>query len=110
MSGYLRADRRINSELKLTILPSGRTVSVSGGTRLLVAIVDAGEKLHDECGGRSQCGTCHVVVRLGWRSLSKIQKNERERLGQIDGANMLSRLACQAVLGRHDVTVELTHH
>lgn len=110
MSGYLRADRRINSALNLTILPSGRTVTVIGGTRLLAAITDAGESVIDECGGRSRCGSCHVVIRFGWRSLSKIRTKERERLTQLDGTNMLSRLACQAMLGAHDVTVEIMPH
>lgn len=110
MAGYLRTDRRLNSALNLTILPSGRIVKVIGGTRLLAAIVDAGESVIVECGGRSHCGTCHVVVRFGWRSLSKIRTKERERLTQLNGANMLSRLACQAMLGAHDVTVELMPH
>ncbi|NOU22093.1 MAG: 2Fe-2S iron-sulfur cluster binding domain-containing protein [Methyloglobulus sp.] len=110
MSGYLRSDRRINSALNLTILPSGRTVKVIGGTRLLVAITDAGESVTDECGSRSRCGSCHVVVRFGWRSLSKIRTQERERLTQLNGAELLSRLACQAMLGVHDVTVELMPH
>jgi len=110
VSGYLRGDRRINSALNLTILPSGRTVQVNGGTRLLIAIADAGESVIDGCGGLSRCGSCHVVVRFGWRSLSKIRAKEREQLTQLNGANMLSRLACQAMLGTHDVTVELMPH
>lgn len=110
MSGYLRADRRINSALNLTILPSGRIVTVIGGTRLLVAITDAGESVTNECGGRSRCGTCHVVVHFGWRSLSKIRAKEREQLTQLSNATVLSRLACQAMLGAHDVTVELLPH
>ena len=110
MSGYLRTDRRINSALNLTILPSGRTVTVTGGTRLLAAIVNAGESVVDECGGQSRCGTCHVLIHFGWRSLSKIRARERERLEQLNDAKMLSRLACQVVLGVHDVTVELIPH
>jgi Ferredoxin len=108
--GFLRTDRRKNNALNVTILPSGRTVQVFGGTRLLAAIVAAGESVIYECGGRSRCGTCHVVVRCGWRSLSKIRNEERERLTQLSGASVVSRLACQTLLGTHDVTVELMPH
>lgn len=91
----------------VTILPSGRMVRGEKGTSLLDAMLAAGEELAHQCGGRALCGTCHVVVREGCRSLSRIRADERDRLARLEGTKLLSRLACQAVLGTRDVTIQL---
>jgi 2Fe-2S ferredoxin len=51
-----------------------------------------------------------VLVLQGGRGLSKLRKDERERLAQIGGKESQSRLSCQAVLGIHKVTIELVNH
>ncbi|HYE37573.1 2Fe-2S iron-sulfur cluster-binding protein [Methylocaldum sp.] len=94
----------------MTVLPSGKTVQVASGVNLLEVVLAAGEGIVHQCGGRARCGSCHVLVREGCRSLSKIRREELERLARLDGANVSSRLACQAVLGTHNVTVELISH
>ncbi|HAJ72912.1 MAG TPA: ferredoxin, partial [Methylophilaceae bacterium] len=42
----------------------------------------------------------------GRKSISKIQRTENEKLDSIVGVGSKSRLACQAVLGEEDVTIE----
>jgi 2Fe-2S ferredoxin len=111
MSGFLRTEKRRNAKAWVTVLPSGKTVQVERGANLLEAIAAAGETIAQRCGGRARCGECHVLVRQGWRNLSKVRQAERDRLTQLCGADSLSRLACQAALGVHNkVIIELINH
>lgn len=107
MSGFLRIGKRRNANAEVTVLPSGRNVNASSGSSLLEAVLAAGEDIAHPCGGRALCGACHVIVRRGCRGLSKVRPAELERLAQLDGAKTLSRLACQALLGARDVTIQL---
>lgn len=91
----------------LTITPSGKAIQVEPGTRLLTAILEAGEKLGHKCDGKAECGTCHLFVTDGKKTLSKAQRPENERLDETVGVGSKSRLACQALMGAENVTVEL---
>jgi len=91
----------------LTILPSGTTIEVAPGTSLLKAIMAAGVKILHKCEGKAECGSCHLFVQEGRKSISKIQKIENERLDSEPGVGSKSRLACQALMGEEPVTVEL---
>ena len=64
----------------LTILPSGKTIDAETGSRLLDAILAAGEKIVSKCGGEAKCGQCHVFVQEGRKSVSKMQRAENEKL------------------------------
>lgn len=91
----------------LTVLPSGKSYEVAPGTSLLKALQAAGEPIISKCGGEVRCESCHVMVPVGRKSLSKIQRLENEKLDGIVGVSSGSRLACQAILGDEVVTVEL---
>jgi 2Fe-2S ferredoxin len=91
----------------ITIQPSGKTIEAAPGSTLLSALLAAGEKIVAKCGGNAQCGNCHVFVNEGRKSLSKTQKAEHEKLDTIVGVGSKSRLACQALVGEEDVTVEV---
>lgn len=91
----------------ITIIPSGKTVTVEPGVSLLEAILAAGEKITHKCDGNVDCGTCHVFVVEGRKSLSKMQRSENGMLDTVVGVSSKSRLACQSMLGTENVTVEL---
>ena len=91
----------------LTVLPSGKSYDIAAGTSLLKALQSVGEPIVSKCGGEARCESCHVFVTEGRKSLSKIQRNENEKLDGIVGVSSSSRLACQAILGDEAVTVEL---
>lgn len=91
----------------LTILTSNKTAQFVEGARLLDAILAAEESFTHKCDGKAECGSCHVFVHDGRKSLSKIQRTENEKLDTIVGVGSKSRLACQATLGNENVTVEL---
>ncbi len=92
----------------VTILPSGKTVEAKEGTSLLEAVLAADENILHKCGGNAQCGSCHIFVQTGRKSLSKIAATENEKLDTLVGVGSKSRLACQArITGMEDITVEL---
>lgn len=91
----------------LTIQPSGKTVQASAGSSILSALLAGGEAVAHKCDGKAECGSCHIFVQEGRKSLSKIQRAENEKLDAVVGVGSKSRLACQAILGEEDVTVEV---
>jgi len=91
----------------LTVLPSGKTYDVAAGTTIMKALLAAGESIAQKCGGNAGCGSCHIFVTEGRKSISRIQKLENEKLDTLVGVGSRSRLACQAVLAEEPVTVEL---
>jgi ferredoxin, 2Fe-2S len=92
----------------VTIMPSGKTIEVAEGTSLLEAIIAAEEILSHNCDGNAACGTCHLFVQEGRKGLSRVAREENERLDTIIGIGSKSRLACQAkVLGTENIKIEL---
>ena len=91
----------------LTVLPSGKTYDVAAGTTIMKALLAAGEAIAQKCGGNANCGSCHIFVTEGRKTISRIQKQENDKLDTLVGVGSKSRLACQAVLGEEPVTVEL---
>ena len=91
----------------LTIKPSGNAIEAAEGSTLLEALLAAGEKIISKCGGVAKCGACHVFVHEGRKSVSKMTKEENEKLDAIVGVGSKSRLACQARFGQEPVTVEV---
>ncbi len=91
----------------LTIMPSGKTFQAETGARLLDVILASGEEIAHKCDAKAECGSCHVFVLDGRKSLSKIQRVENERLDAVVGVGSKSRLACQTIIGAENVTVEL---
>ena len=91
----------------VTIQPAGKTIEAAEGSVLLAAILAAGEEIDSKCEGKAQCGSCHVYVQEGRKSVSRIQREENEKLDTIVGVGSKSRLACQVKLGAENVTVEL---
>lgn len=92
----------------LTIMPSGTTIEAAEGMSLLAAILSADVALTHKCEGKASCGTCHIFVHEGRKGLSKVAREENEKLDSIVGVGSKSRLACQAkVLGTENVKIEL---
>lgn len=92
----------------VTIMPSGKTVDAAEGATLLEIIMSAGEPITHKCEGKAECGSCHIFVQEGRKGLSKIAREENEKLDSIVGVGSKSRLACQAkILGTENIKVEL---
>ena len=92
----------------VTFAPSGKELEVAEGTTLLAAILLAEPTFPHKCEGNAQCGSCHIYVLEGRTGVSKIAREENEKLDSIVGVSSKSRLACQAkVLGTENVKVEI---
>jgi 2Fe-2S ferredoxin len=92
----------------LTVMPSGKAFEVAEGTTILAALLGAEVAIPHKCEGKAKCGSCHIFVQEGRKGLSKIGREENERLDTIVGIGSKSRLACQSiVLGTENVKIEL---
>jgi len=91
----------------VTIIPSGKTLEAESGTRILDILIQAGDNIGHKCDGNASCGTCHIFINEGRKTLSKTERLENERLDAVVGVGSKSRLACQAKLGSENITVEL---
>jgi 2Fe-2S ferredoxin len=67
----------------------------------------AGEPIEHKCEGKAQCGSCHIFIHEGRKSVSRIAALENEKLDTLVGIGSKSRLACQVIIGAEDITVEL---
>jgi 2Fe-2S ferredoxin len=91
----------------LTINPSGKVIDAAEGASILEALLAANISLATRCGGKAECGECHIFVHDGRKSITKTTREENARLDEIVGVGSKSRLACQARLGSEPVTIEL---
>lgn len=92
----------------VTIMPSGSKIEAKEGASLLSLILATDEKIQHNCDGKATCGTCHIFVLEGRKGVSKITREENEKLDAVVGVGSKSRLACQAfLLGTEDVTLEV---
>jgi len=92
----------------ITIMPSGKTYEAAEGMSLLEALLAADVGITHKCEGKAVCGTCHIYVQEGRKGVSRIAREENEKLDTIVGIGSKSRLACQAkVLGTENITIEI---
>ncbi|MDP2153346.1 MAG: 2Fe-2S iron-sulfur cluster-binding protein [Methylotenera sp.] len=91
----------------LTVQPSGKTYQAATGSSILSALLAGGENIAHKCDGKAECGTCHISVLEGRKSLSKIQRAENEMLDATIGVGTKSRLACQSIVGEEDLSIEV---
>lgn len=91
----------------VSIQPSGKTIEAAAGSRLLDVLKNSGEAIQHKCDGQAQCGTCHIFIQEGRKTVSRIQRNEHEKLDSLVGVGSKSRLACQVILGNENISVEL---
>jgi ferredoxin len=80
----------------------GKSFQVEAGTKLVLAIEDAGIDILHRCGGNARCTTCRVQVLSG--ELAPMGELERERLAREASLGPDIRLSCQ-VRVEHDLTI-----
>jgi ferredoxin len=81
-----------------------KSFEVASGTKLVLAIEDAGIDILHRCGGVAKCTTCRVQVISG--ELEPMGEAERERLAREASLGPDIRLSCQ-VRVESDVTVQV---
>ena len=87
--------------------PIGETVEVEAQSSLLSVLMHQDLDVLRECGGRGMCATCHIYVKAGMTSLSRVSRREMRTLEVITSCRPNSRLACQTRVQGEGVIVEL---
>jgi 2Fe-2S ferredoxin len=87
--------------------PQGKDIEASPGESICEALLEHGVAIEHACEMSCACTTCHVVVREGFASLGEPDESEEDLLDRAWGLEPTSRLSCQAILARQDVTVEI---
>lgn len=82
-------------------------MQVPAGTSICEALLEHGIAIEHACEQVGACTTCHCIVRQGFGSLNEVQEQEEDMLDRAWGLQPQSRLSCQAIVGREDLTVEL---
>ncbi|MDR2853093.1 MAG: ISC system 2Fe-2S type ferredoxin [Burkholderiaceae bacterium] len=90
-----------------TYCPQGTEISAPAGTSICEALLDNKIPIEHACEMSCACTTCHVIVRQGDGSLNAPDESEEDLLDRAWGLQPQSRLSCQAILGREDVTIEI---
>lgn len=81
-----------------------KSFEVAEGTKLVLAIEDAGIDILHRCGGNARCTTCRVQVVAG--ECGPMEDLERERLAREASLGPDVRLSCQ-VRVHSDLTVNV---
>ena len=87
--------------------PEGAVIEVEPGVTICDAALQNGIEIEHACEKSCACTTCHVIVREGFDSLNESSEDEEDLLDKAWGLEPESRLSCQAVVGDHDLVVEI---
>ncbi|GGH61649.1 ferredoxin, 2Fe-2S type, ISC system [Comamonas phosphati] len=87
--------------------PHGAEIEAPVGTSVCEALLDNGINIEHACDMSCACTTCHVIVKEGFNSLNEAEEEEEDLLDRAWGLQPQSRLSCQAILARENLTVEI---
>ena len=90
--------------------PQGAEFQAGVGDSICEALLEHGIQIEHACEMSRACSTCHVIVRQGYDSLDPPEEEEEDLLDRAWGLAPQSRLSCQAIVGRHDLTVEIPRY
>jgi len=90
--------------------PQGAQITAPTGTSICEALLDNDIKIEHACDMSCACTTCHVLVREGFASLNEPEETEEYLLDRAWGLEPQSRLSCQAIVARQDLTVEIPRY
>ena len=91
----------------IEICPDGAVIEAKEGESICQNLLDNGIAIEHACEMSCACTTCHVIVREGFNSLEAAEEIEEDLLDKAWGLQPQSRLSCQAILARENVTVEI---
>jgi len=86
-------------QFRITFQPSGRSVFVLPGTKIIEAAARAGLTINTPCGGAGTCGKCQVKITTGIEEPSEADKNVFNE----DQLQNGWRLACQTPIDNESV-------
>ena len=90
--------------------PQGAEIKASTGDSICEALLDHDIPIEHACEMSRACTTCHCIVRQGFDSLNEAEEEEEDLLDRAWGLEPQSRLSCQAIVGKDDLTVEIPRY
>ncbi|MGL4668455.1 MAG: ISC system 2Fe-2S type ferredoxin [Saezia sp.] len=90
-----------------TLCPQGAEIEAEAGTSICEALLEHNIQIEHACEMSCACTTCHVIVREGLDSLNNLEETEEDMLDKAWGLEPQSRLSCQSILAKDDVTIEI---
>ena len=87
--------------------PNGAEINAPTGTSICEAMLENGVNIEHACEMSRACTACHVIVRQGFDSMEPSEEEEDDLLDKAWGLEPQSRLSCQAIVAREDLTVEI---
>jgi 2Fe-2S ferredoxin len=90
--------------------PQGVQIHAEPGASICETLLENGIAIEHACEMSCACSTCHVIVRQGYASLEPPEEQEEDLLDCAWGLTPQSRLSCQAIVGRADLTVEIPRY
>jgi ferredoxin len=91
----------------LALQIDGELTTTRKGTRLLSALLANHVKVLKACGGQGRCATCHVFIQKGMDCLTPYTEQEIMTLGLMKIEQPNARLACQCMVLRDGVSLEV---
>jgi 2Fe-2S ferredoxin len=90
--------------------PAGAEIQAPSGTSICEALLENHIPIEHACEMACACTTCHVIVREGLASLNEMDESEEDLLDRAWGLEPNSRLSCQAIVARTDLTIEIPRY
>ena len=89
------------------LCPDGAVLEAKTGASICDTLLENEIDIDHACDQVCACTTCHVIVREGYKTLNAAEENEEDLLDKAWGLEPLSRLSCQAIVGKTDLVVEI---
>ena len=90
--------------------PSGAEIEAVSGRSICSELLAHNIEIEHACEMACACTTCHIIVRKGFNSLNQVTEREEGLLDRAWGLSSVSRLSCQAIVGKEDLEVELPRY
>lgn len=90
--------------------PEGAEIQANLGDSICEALLDNGIEIEHACEMSRACTTCHCIVRKGFDSLQEAEEEEEDLLDRAWGLEPRSRLSCQAIVNKEDLTIEIPRY
>ena len=90
--------------------PEGAEIQANLGDSICEALLDNGIEIEHACEMSRACTTCHCIVRKGFDSLQEAEEEEEDLLDRAWGLEPQSRLSCQAIVNKGDLTIEIPRY
>lgn len=89
------------------LCPDGLTVEAEKGESILEVALRNNIEIDHACEMSCACSTCHCIVRKGFDSLEPSDEQEDDMLDKAWGAELHSRLSCQARVSDQDLEIDV---